>query len=142
MEFNYQPSTDAEKAHYGGLWTAAGPNSDGELSGLQAVTFFKQSGVDMGILKQIWSFSTPTATMNAQQFNNALRYITMFQNGDLPITKDRLAVSAKVDLGLPKFQGVTLPTPQQVFPDITPDLHARYYEVFLKSDTDKDGYVI
>ena len=80
MEYNYVPRNDAELAHFDGLWAAAS-NGAKELSGLQAVTFFKQSGVDLGILKQIWGFSTPTATMNLAQFYNALRYICMFQTG-------------------------------------------------------------
>jgi len=136
--FDYIPR-GSEKDHYDGLWAAAQPSASGELSGLQAVTFFKQSGVDLGILKQIWGFSTPVATMSISQFYNALRYITMFQNGDLPITKERLVASANVDLGLPKFQGVSIQSPQQPFPEITPELHGRYYQIFLTSDSDKDG---
>ena len=138
MEFNYVPRSEAELAHFDGLWAAAS-NGAKELSGLQAVTFFKQSGVDLGILKQIWGFSTPTATMNLAQFYNALRYICMFQQGDLPIQKERLASSAGVELGLPRFQGVAIPSPQQPFPEITPDLHVRYYQIFVASDADKDG---
>lgn len=137
--FTYVPSTPAERAHYDGLWAAANPSGGGDLSGLLAVTFFKQSGVDLGILKQIWGFSTPSATMNIDQFYNALRYICMFQQGDLPITKERLEVSAKVDLGLPKFNGVTIPAPQAPFPEITADLHGRYHQVFQSCDADKDG---
>ena len=138
-EFMYTPASAAERAHYDGLWSAANPGGGGDLSGLQAVTFFKQSGVDLGILKQIWSFSTPIATMNMPQFYNALRYITMFQQGELPISKERLAASAKVDLGLPKFNGVTIPTQQAPFPEITADLHGRYHQVFSTCDADKDG---
>jgi len=138
-DFFYTPSGESEKAHYDGLWAAACPNASGELSGQQAVTFFKQSGVDLGILKQIWSFSTPSATLNLAQFYNALRFITMFQQGDLPITKDRLASSAKLELGLPKFHGLAIPSQQPPFPDITPDLHSRYHQIFVGTDTDKDG---
>ena len=139
MEYCYVPRP-SEKDVYDGLWLAAsGGVAAGELSGLQAVTFFKQSGVDLGILKQIWSFSTPTATMNLSQFYNALRYITMFQGGDLPISKERLEASAKVDLGLPKFQGLSIPSQQPAFPEITPDLHSRYHQIFVGTDTDKDG---
>jgi hypothetical protein len=138
-DFSYEPAGPAERAHYEGLWAAAGGNVKGELQGVAAVPFFRKSGVDMNVLKQVWSFCTPTATMNQPQFYNALRYICMFQNGDLPIAKDRLAKSASLDLGLPKFEGVSISAPQPPFPEITSDLHSRYYQIFLKTDADNDG---
>jgi hypothetical protein len=92
----YAPQSDHEKAYFDFLWDVANSrppsapgsvNLTGELSGLAAVTFFQRSGVDKGFLKQIWSLSTPSATMNAHQFYVALRFIAMIQNGEMPISK-------------------------------------------------------
>lgn len=52
-----------------------------------AVQFFQRSSIDRGFLKQIWSLSTPSATMSLGQFYTALRFITMIQNGEIPISK-------------------------------------------------------
>lgn len=82
----YEPRSAYEKQYYDSLLRYANPEG-GELGGQTAVTFFKQSGVDTGFLKQIWSLSTPGATMNAQQFYTALRFITLIQNGEFPISK-------------------------------------------------------
>jgi hypothetical protein len=94
----YYPQNDHERIYFDYLWDVANtrqpilgsPNLVGELSGLAAVTFFQRSGVDKGFLKQIWSLSTPSATMNIHQFYVALRFIAMIQNGEMPITKGYL----------------------------------------------------
>lgn len=122
---DYIPQNPAEQYFYDALWKYANPAGEGELSGKAAVTFFQMSGVDIGILKQIWSLSTPTASMNREQFNSAIRYITMMQQGEIPLSKgkqfrdglqicficssERLRSSSKVNLGLPKFNGIDIP---------------------------------
>lgn len=85
MAATYTPSPGPEAAAYESLWKIANP-SGGDLSGAQAVAFFRKSDVESSILKQIWGLSTPLATMNNSQFNVALRFITMAQNGDLPLS--------------------------------------------------------
>ena len=139
-DFLYVPQPN-EKEPYDRLWAVASP-SGSELSGLQAVSFFKQSGVDIGTLKQIWGFCSPVSTMNKSQFYCALRYIAMFQCGDLPIRKERLQTSAGLSLQLPKFPGLSIPPLPSVtasYPSITADVHARYHELFIQYDTDRDG---
>jgi hypothetical protein len=94
----YTPKISAEKAYYDYLWDVANNRPTGgdpsvELSGLAAVNFFQRSGVDKGFLKQIWSMSTPSATMNSYQFYTALRFITMIQNGEIPISPGLQALS-------------------------------------------------
>ena len=89
MSHDYIPRSAPEASIYDGLWKVAS-NGVLELSGAQAVEFFRKSGVDLGILKQIWGLSTPLATMNVSQFYTALRLITMVQNGDIPITKGKI----------------------------------------------------
>ena len=90
----YVPQNPAEQYFYDALWKYANPSGDGELSGKAAVTFFQMSGVDIGILKQIWSLSTPTASMNKDQFFSAIRYITMMQQGEIPLNKGIVTVMA------------------------------------------------
>lgn len=95
---SYIPQTALEKQFFDYLWDVANnrvPGSDpngasGDLSGATAVQFFQRSSVDRGFLKQIWSLSTPAGTMNIQQFYTALRFITMIQNGEIPISKGKL----------------------------------------------------
>ena len=87
----YTPNPGAEAAAYESLWKISNP-SGGDLSGAQAVAFFRKSDVEPTILKQIWGLSTPLATMNKSQFNVALRFITMAQNGDLPLSPGNIFV--------------------------------------------------
>ena len=83
---DYVPKPPAEKYHYDELWKSVSPEG-ADISGRKAVEFLRMSAVDTGILKQIWGLSTPTSTMNQNQFNSSLRYITMVQNGEIPISK-------------------------------------------------------
>lgn len=139
-DYLYNPRAH-EREYYDRLWAVASPSQQ-DLTGLQAVSFFKQSGVDMGVLRQIWGFCSPVSTMNKAQFYCALRYICMFQNGDLPIRKERLQTSAGLELGLPKFPGLVLPplpTVSASYPPITPEVHMRYHELFVQYDQDQDG---
>eukprot|EP00981_Chlorochromonas_danica_P004233 scaffold857_cov152-Ochromonas_danica.AAC.16 len=170
---SYVPQNPLEKEYYELLWAAATENSSDpavELSGKNAVMFFERSSVDKGFLKQIWSLSTPLATMNHSQFFSALRFITMIQNGEIPISAERLLKTSKVDLGLPKFNGIDLPSakpsnrvppsaglPHAAFPAgaapfpvapaaaaafaITPIEHAKYHNLFIAYDADKDGFL-
>lgn len=95
----YLPQNPVEKGFYDYLWDVANnrqPGSDpsgaGELSGAAAVQFLTRSSVDRGFLKQIWSLSTPSSTMNLPQFYTALRFITMIQNGEIPISKGMILI--------------------------------------------------
>ena len=87
----------------------------------------------------------------------------MIQNGDIPISKERMLDNARFDLGLPKFTGIEIPAPMPTivppavapgvaspFPSpaagdigyaITPPEHMKYHELFLQYDTDKDGFL-
>jgi hypothetical protein len=107
-DVGYVPQTPTEQHYYQALFRLANPEQ-GDLGGASAVKFFKQSGVDTGFLKQVWTLSTPGAVMNAAQFSTALRYITMIQSGEFPISKERLEATKLTNLGLPKFSGVDIP---------------------------------
>ena len=155
MSYMYQPQAD-ERETYDLLWSVASPTG-ADLSGLQAVNFFKQSGVDINTLKTVWAYSTPLATMNKAQFYCALRYIQMVQNNDLPLSKEKLTTSALKPMQAPKFGNLNL-NPKKAanspdssanspnslsthFPPITPEAHIRYHDLFCQYDTDKDGFI-
>ena len=108
----YSPRSPEEKHIYDFLWHHVSPQGEA-IAGAAAVTFFRESRVDGGFLKQIWSLSTPVATMNRDQFNSALRYLTMVQNGEFPISKERLNKTANEALGMPNFPGITIPPYQK-----------------------------
>ena len=108
----YTPRSPEEKHIYDFLWHHVSPNGEA-IAGAAAVTFFRESRVDGGFLKQIWSLSTPVATMNREQFNSALRYLTMVQNGEFPISKERLTKTANEALGMPYFPSITIPPYQK-----------------------------
>ena len=108
------------------------------------MTFFKQSNVDLNVLKQIWALSTPLAIMNKAQFYCALRYIQLCQN-EIPISKERLVNSANASLPLPKFGNLVIPPMPKKntgnYPAITPENHIRYHELFMQYDSNHDGYL-
>ncbi len=157
-EYNFVPSL-AEKSYYDLLWTTANPTGGSDLGGAAAVAFFKRSGIDTGILKQIWGYSTTGATLNINQFYSALRYIVMVQNGDFPINRERLHSSATVDLGLPKFKDIPLPNIAPIRNSMTAtnsansnivnsdnysindEEYKKYLDLFKQYDLDHDGYL-
>ena len=101
----YMPSDATEKRYFDYLWDIANnrapgsdPSGQGELAGMPAVTFLQRSGVDKGFLKQIWTFSTPSATMNLPQFYVAMRFIAMIQCGEMPITKGKCCIAVRCKL--------------------------------------------
>ena len=111
----YSPPNSTEYAYFDLLWQTAligadgGSALDSELSGKAAVQFFQRSNIDTSYLKRVWSLSTPTATMSKQQFYTALRYISMIQNGNIPISKARLLSGMHLNIGLPRFSGIDVP---------------------------------
>ena len=99
-----------EKGYFDICWNTANPGGLMEIPGGQAAEFFTKSSVDTGILRTIWSLCTPSGSMNLSQFNTALRYISMVQNGEIPISKERLLATLNAPhLGPPKFDGITIP---------------------------------
>eukprot|EP01037_Dinobryon_pediforme_P022375 gene22375-23514_t len=98
--------------------------------------------------------------MTQQQFYTALRYIAMIQNGDVPISKERLLSGLTLNIGLPRFAGIDLPPglgpaatgpgPVAVAPSaaaaaptyaITVLDHGKYHDLFVSYDADRDGYL-
>ena len=166
---SYKP-TSIDRPIYDYLWTIAFQTNNIpvslELGGQPAVTFLKRSGVDTGILKQIWTLSTPNPTMNINEFYTAIRYIVMFQNGEMPLTRDRLIATSNEKFDLPKFNDIKLPLPNvpvvgagaagagpspaagSSVPGagplpyaITADDHEKYHKLFITYDTNGDGFL-
>ncbi len=81
MDGSYTPQSAYELQFFNLLWATANDSNpsiiDQQLSGKSAVSFFQRSGINVGFLKQIWSLSTPLATMNINQFYTALRYVVV-----------------------------------------------------------------
>mmetsp|Transcript_2695 Transcript_2695/g.4048 ORF Transcript_2695/g.4048 Transcript_2695/m.4048 type:complete len:1026 (-) Transcript_2695:127-3204(-) len=149
---NYIPSFPPERNFYEGLWKYANPTGGDTLPGNAAVPFFQKSEVDKGILRQIWSLSAPSNIMKKENFFTAIRFITMVQNGDIPISTEKLISSANTQLPPPKFTGVQLPPapgpggpPGQLPPPqayaVSPDERTKYEGLFKTYDKDKTGFL-
>lgn len=76
----YTPLED-EKVVYDKLWKVANPAGEFEIGGQQVVDFFIRAEITLEVLRQIWTLSTPLATMTLGNFYTALRYITIYQQG-------------------------------------------------------------
>lgn len=82
QQLSYVPPLNSkEAALYANLWQAADVESKGWIEGPEAVEFLEKSKLNLNILRQIWSLSTPVATMNRDQFYVALRFVALAQNG-------------------------------------------------------------
>ena len=137
------------------------PSSDAPTSTRVCFPPLKDTLLDSshaGILRTIWSLCTPVATMNLGQFYTAMRYISLAQSGEMPISRDRLVSTMSQSFPLPVFSGIPVPppTPQNTSPSpvpgaaggtsippfaITPEEHAKYHGLFLTYDKDGDGYI-
>lgn len=88
VQWGYTPRDALEIAVYEGFWGVVNSDEEMEISGSQAINFFKKSGIhDVGILMQIWGLCTSSSTMTMRQFYSALRYISMIQNGEVLLSK-------------------------------------------------------
>mmetsp|Transcript_800 Transcript_800/g.799 ORF Transcript_800/g.799 Transcript_800/m.799 type:complete len:679 (+) Transcript_800:19-2055(+) len=144
VEGNYSPSFPPERALYESFWKYVNPNGNESLPGSDAVPFFQKSEVDVGILRQIWSLSTVNNIMKKENFFTALRYITMVQNGDFPLTQEKLISSSTVQFPPPKFKDVQLPPAAPALPPpqayaMTPEEQTKYLELFKTYDQSKTG---
>ena len=92
-----------EKGFYSNMWSIANPNSAKTLSGAEAVTFMKKSGLPVDKLKEIWriSASTDLSCLSRDEFYVALRLIAYMQNG---IRCDEEAIKLGLEAPLPKFE--------------------------------------
>ena len=85
------------------MWALANPNSGKTLSGQEAVTFMKKSGLPVDKLKEIWRISAQTdlSCLSRDEFYVALRLIAYMQNN---IRCDEEAIKLGLEAPLPKFE--------------------------------------
>ena len=163
----YSPKNSLEHSYFDTLWQSAlifsGTPLDSKLNAKEALQFFQKSNIDTSYLKMVWSLSSPTTSMTKPQFYTALRYISMIQNGYIPISKVRMLSEFKLNIGLPRFSIVDLPenlSPEAFTTALSPAPaaslsvnnnaaayaitaidHGKYHDLFVSYDGDRDGYL-
>ena len=158
---DYNPTTPDEKAYYDQLFTIADTAATGQLQGLHAVNFFKLSGLDVGILKNVWTVADARQQhyLTREDFYVALRLIAMAQN-NIPPTREKLHETAAIQLPYARFQNVPPPPASTPPPPPSPpqallspsrsgqdpyamsgEDRARYLNHFAPYDTNGDGFV-
>ena len=82
------------------MFTYADPKGEGKVSGREAVTFFKKSGLPVEKLKEIWKISAQTSQefLTRDEFYVALRLIAYMQNG---IRADEHSIELNIEVDLP-----------------------------------------
>lgn len=85
----------------------------GQIQGLQAVTFFKTSGLDVGVLKHVWAIADARNQhfLDREAFYVAMRLIALAQAGQPALTRERLVETLSIPLPYPRFQGVPIQPP-------------------------------
>jgi len=95
------------------MMSLADPAMTNKVKGQEAVTFFKRSGLDIKVLKDIWKVASRTSAeyLTRDEFYIALRLIAYAQNG---ITPNEDAIQFNIEVELPKFDEAPLglPAPQ------------------------------
>lgn len=157
---DYNPSTPDEKAYYDQLFVIADTAATGQLQGLHAVNFFKLSGLDVGILKNVWSIADARQQhyLDREDFYVALRLIAMAQN-NIPPTREKLLETVAIQLPYARFQSMPPPATTPPPPPSPPQAllspsqsgqdpyamsgedRARYLNHFAPYDTNGDGFV-
>lgn len=107
------PSSAEEKAYYDALFQVADTAGTGQIQGLQAVTFFKTSGLDVAVLKHVWAVADARNQhfLDRDAFYVAMRLIALAQAGQPATAREQLLQSANVPLPYPRFQGVPIQPP-------------------------------
>lgn len=82
-----------------------------DLPGPIVAQFLMQTGVDKGFLGKIWTLCTQPSSPNMSQaeFFCALRYISLLQAGEMPLSQEKLAQFANENLPLSKFHSLSIP---------------------------------
>lgn len=69
--------TNKEKGYYSNMLSIADPKGENKIGGQEAVSFFKRSGLDLPVLKNIWKTAARTSNefLTRDEFYVALRLI-------------------------------------------------------------------
>lgn len=157
------PTTPEERAYYDALFQVADTQGTGQLQGLQAVTFFKASGLDVSVLKHVWAIADARNEhfLDREAFYVAMRLIALAQAGQPALTRERLRETLGLAVPYPRFQGMPVqpppPTPTRSLAPPSPsssssgsasdpygmtaEERARYLVHFGPCDLNGDGFV-
>ena len=127
---------EQEQKYYTSIFTKTDTAGTGKIDGKQAVALFRTSGVQVQILKQIWSLATPNMEdhLDKNRFFVALKLIALAQAGK--------SVSIQLlheKTGLPTFEGIELPSVPDEW-EISENELGVYSNGFKKLSGDK-GYL-
>ena len=94
--------TNQERGYYSNMLALCKPADPSKVSGAEAVTFFKKSGVSVDKLKGIWNVANRTCNeyLTKDEFYIALRLIAYAQNN---MKCDEQSILLDVKVGLPNF---------------------------------------
>lgn len=142
----YAPLTPSEKTYYDQLFAVADTEGTGQLQGMHAVNFFKLSGLDVSLLKNIWSLadSRQRHFLAREDFYVALRLIGLAQNGIAP-TREKIQETATAPVPYARFSNVPLappplPAPATATPPQDPATPSR--SPAFPSSLEGDGYAM
>lgn len=113
--------TEAQKTHYGTLWTAADADRDGAIGPNDAAAFFHLSGLTQDTLGNIWTQVCPSgSSLSPDQFVYYCELISMAQNSVAPNLQELLRIKGQgTPIPFPTFSGApsqpaVVATPQPV----------------------------
>lgn len=94
--------TGREHGYYSNMFQKVDPREEGKVTGKEAVTFFKSSGLTKEKLKEIWMMASYTsqAFLTKEEFYVALRLIAYAQNN---IECSEKSVKLNIEVALPTF---------------------------------------
>ena len=101
-----------ERTNYEKILAFANPQIPDRVTGPEAVTFFKRSGLPLDRLKDIWRMSARTANdfITKEEFFVSLRLIAYAQNN---MRCEEESILIDLEVGLPRFEGMPSLEPQQ-----------------------------
>ncbi|CAM9620754.1 unnamed protein product [Chrysoparadoxa australica] len=113
---DWTPATREEREYYEMLFRMADKSGSGRLAGQAAVEFFRNSRLDFGVLKTVWTLSDIKREnyLEREGFCVAMRLIAMAQCAPgAPLTKEALLREGTKPLPIARFDGVP-PAPVQI----------------------------
>lgn len=109
--------SEAQKNHYGTLWTTADADRDNLIGITDAASFFHLSGLSQEVLGNIWTQVSPQGTpLTPDQFVYYCELISMAQNHATPNLQELLRIKGTgVPIPYPSFSGASQATQVQSF---------------------------
>lgn len=120
QQTDWSPVHPEERAYYDQLFVIADIMKAGAIAGQAAVAFFSRSGLDTGILKQVWDVADckQKYQLEKEDFYVAMRLIAMAQAGHQQLNRESLRHMGSQLMPIARFQGV--PPPPSIMSGQTP----------------------